>query len=306
MKKYNALVLLTILTWAFVFLLYDDSFADFRRGPRTSLSATGESGGFPQYDPAESSGSLLGWWDASDSDSITGTTSVTQWDDKSGNDNHLTILDANNGPDSTTVTQNGLSTLDFDHTNTEYISNNAFVATASSWTLVVVARLNSDTGVMLSSRSNVAGTGGSGTRWDWRAAAGNRQLRFYPNSAEATQGTTADDTIWHIHTIATQEGGSGFTRTWIDGVVEDGGSSVYPNVMTDMNVGVFNDETLPADMTIGELIIYDEIISDEARRSLESHLQNKWNTAAINNGEGYLNEDGGWFLSEDGFRYLIE
>lgn len=298
----TALLTLFILAW-----LYSDAFAHFRRGTRSILyGANGGTGAQTTLETPQTVSGLLGWWDASDTDTITGTSEVTAWDDKSGNDNHLTILDANNGPESGLVTQNSLNTIDFDHANTEYLSNNSTSSTADDWTMIWVARINSDTGIPISSRSSLAGTGGSGTRWDWRVAGNNRQLRFAVNSAQVTSSSNADDTSWHIHTVTMTEAGSGDSRTWIDGVIESAGDAIIPNDFADINVGVWHDETLPANATIGEIIVYDSRIDDTDRRTVEAYLQAKWNTAAISYGDGPLTESGGWILKEDGDKILLE
>lgn len=299
MKRYGGFFLAAVLVWAPVAFLYTDAFGDFRRGSRYTLMSS-ETIGVP-----ETISGLLAWYDASDGSTVAGTTSVTQWNDKSPNSNNLTILDANNGPDHTAVDQNSKDCMDFDHTNTEYLSNNALSSAPASWTMFVVAKANSANGIPLSSRSSVAGTGGSGTRWDWRLQGSGDQWRIAVNSAELTASvTTLDTTAFHLHVAVLPSAGA--ARTWLDAVVETDAESYIPNPLTDLNVGIWHDETLPADVTICEVIFYANAVSDDDRRTLEDYLQAKWNTAAIDRGEGYLNEDGGWFLAEDGFRYLIE
>lgn len=53
------------------------------------------------------------WLDASDADTVTGTSSVTQWNDKSGNDRHFYQSDATRQPRYGFTTQNGLNTMHF-------------------------------------------------------------------------------------------------------------------------------------------------------------------------------------------------
>ena len=54
------------------------------------------------------------WLDASDSSTIThSSNAVSQWNDKSGNNNHATQATSSNKPSTNTSSQNGLNVLDF-------------------------------------------------------------------------------------------------------------------------------------------------------------------------------------------------
>jgi hypothetical protein len=68
--------------------------------------------------------STVGWWDASDSSTVTTSgTVVTQWRDKSGNSLHLAPVSGSTGPATNTITQNSLNVLDFDG---DCLENNTF------------------------------------------------------------------------------------------------------------------------------------------------------------------------------------
>ena len=69
------------------------------------------------------------WLDASDETTITESGgAVSQWDDKSGNDNDLTQATSAKQPTSGTRTLNGLNVLDFDGSD-----DAMFAATAGDW-----------------------------------------------------------------------------------------------------------------------------------------------------------------------------
>ena len=54
------------------------------------------------------------WLDASDDSTIThSSNAVSQWNDKSGNNNHATQGTSSNKPSTNTSSQNGLNVLDF-------------------------------------------------------------------------------------------------------------------------------------------------------------------------------------------------
>lgn len=60
----------------------------------------------------------LGWWDASDTSTITSSSgSVSEWRDKSGNGFNMAQATQANQPTTGTRTQNGLNVLDFDGTD---------------------------------------------------------------------------------------------------------------------------------------------------------------------------------------------
>ena len=61
--------------------------------------------------------SLIGWWDASDSDTVKQTTTsgrVKTWQDKSGNSNDMTVAGSANEPVTDATTINGLNTINFE------------------------------------------------------------------------------------------------------------------------------------------------------------------------------------------------
>jgi hypothetical protein len=84
-------------------------------------------GGIP-WTPAEIT--TLGWWDASDTDSITDDTgSVSQINDLSGNNEHMTQATGSAQPTTNSRTITGLNVLD--HDGSDHMSNASFPAPAS-------------------------------------------------------------------------------------------------------------------------------------------------------------------------------
>ena len=82
------------------------------------------------------------WLDASDSSTIEENGGkVSQWDDKSGNNNHLTQATDANQPTTGTRSQNGLNVLDF---NGDYLTK--VFAVAQPYTVFAVAKSDAPTG----------------------------------------------------------------------------------------------------------------------------------------------------------------
>ena len=80
--------------------------------------------GAPTWQPTDLSG-LIGWWDASDASTVLQTTTtgrVQQWNDKSGNDNHLSQGTPANEPVTGTTTINSLNTIEFGNGAAHYLS----------------------------------------------------------------------------------------------------------------------------------------------------------------------------------------
>jgi len=64
------------------------------------------------------------WLDASDASTITESGgSVSQWDDKSGEDNHVSQATGSKQPTTGSRTQNGLNVLDFDNASGDTLRN---------------------------------------------------------------------------------------------------------------------------------------------------------------------------------------
>ena len=101
------------------------------------------------WQPSDEPDALVAWWDASDSNTITITTGVSQWDDKSGNLRHLTQNTAVNQPMYLTNAINGYPVLMFTNTASYYIQNTNtfhvgmifFVATANTNSTASLATL---------------------------------------------------------------------------------------------------------------------------------------------------------------------
>ena len=74
---------------------------------------------------------LKAWYDAADTATITGGSSVSQWNDKSGNAYHLSQSTSTKRPSSGTRTLNSKNVIDFDGTN-DVLS----ASTASDWTFM--------------------------------------------------------------------------------------------------------------------------------------------------------------------------
>lgn len=112
------------------------------------------------------------WYDASDTDTITdaGSGAVSQWDDKSGNAEHLTQGTGSNRPTTGTRTQNSLNVLDF--TNDRLV-NSSIAAVTQPYT-VYLAYAHDSTGTQyVIDGTTSGGRAGLLISTTWQTFAGN-------------------------------------------------------------------------------------------------------------------------------------
>lgn len=104
------------------------------------------SGGITPLDIA-SGGNLAAWWDMSQTATITATGSViSQVDDLSGNDNHLVVDAAFNGPDTGTATLNGKNVARCDPSNSEGFITTAAIEAATNDNVLFMGVIRYHTG----------------------------------------------------------------------------------------------------------------------------------------------------------------
>lgn len=171
---------------------------------------------------------LVGWWDASDLDSLTvdGSGYVSQWNDLSGAGRHLTQGTGDKQPRSGTRTQNGRNVLDL---NNDWLERASFtLAQPFTWFLTLNRDYPTPDGwdrfTSSSGWNCVVGCYGSDTNWTWTAD-GIKGIRGGVQSTAPTVLTVvangASTTLLKDGaTIASGDGGStGFSGSlWIGGI----------------------------------------------------------------------------------------
>jgi hypothetical protein len=94
------------------------------------------------WDPLALGATLAGWWDASDSSTITIATGVSQWNDKSGNSRTMSQATTADQPALISAELNGLNVLRCDGTGDRL----ATASTVTIRTLVVLSKWTNTTG----------------------------------------------------------------------------------------------------------------------------------------------------------------
>ncbi|HOO82205.1 MAG TPA: hypothetical protein PK513_06860 [Alphaproteobacteria bacterium] len=214
------------------------------------------------------------WFDASDVSTITQSAgAVSQWDDKSGNNYHVTQGTATNQPTTGTRTLNSLNVLDFDGTDRLLASVSDYPETA---TVLIVGEVDT-LGTSGFSRSLFSIDGAA----DYQEEAGNStQYLFQINSTQHTnikQGTTdligSPHIFQYVHDLDTNS-----AAVYVDGVA--GGSANNYNTAysatQSLQVGANRAQNTPHIGGISEIIIYDKVLTAQENTDVLDYLTNKW------------------------------
>jgi hypothetical protein len=220
-----------------------------------------------EWGPVDVAG-LVGWWDASDTSTITGTNPVTAWADKSGGGNTFV---AGTGPVSGTRTQAGLNVLDFNGT-TQYLTNSQTLS--QPWTVCAV--VENDDGADGNAQVFWGSlTEGTIVQFGKAAAGGANAFPQIHAGSNVNASTTADLNAHYVTGIF--DNTSSVVRR--DGTSVGSGTVGTNNIGTGMNVGRRSSSTpLYWDGAIAELLIYNSALGTTDRQTVEAYLNTKWMT----------------------------
>jgi hypothetical protein len=243
---------------------------------------------YDPFEPTDIAGCKL-WLDAADTASISVSGSaVTQWNDKSGNAYHFTQGTSANRPSSGTRTQNGKNVIDFDGTNdllTTTAAKSAFnFLHSSTSTIFQVYKLDTT----VATQGIMGAQGGSpsqigyvqfnvGTTEYLSAGAGSG---VYVYQITQTIGTTARyNTLKSDPANATA---ANRALVSLNGAAFTGGNTansaaVSSDSTSTLSVGdAGTSGGVPLDGFIGEIIIYNSILSAGNITSVQNYLAEKW------------------------------
>jgi hypothetical protein len=223
---------------------------------------------------------LIFWYDANDLASFTLVGSdVSQWNDRSGNGNHLQQTTSGFRPQRT-GTLNGRSTVNFDGTD-NYMNSvgNVLLPGDQSFYIVVEPDTNS-TLIIFEHSANWNSFSGqiflvnSSTQWQSgiRRAAGTADAK---NFTTRTAGA-------HLISVV-MDGTHAGHSAWQDGAALTGATASSQNdnegtgtANTGLYVGSRNGASLFFDGKIAEFIMYDATHNTTDRQTIETYLLDKW------------------------------
>jgi len=225
--------------------------------------------------------SLVLWLDANTVSATNGST-VTSWNDESGNNYNLT---AGNGATYNTNVQNGYPAFNFDG-STDYFER-AYEADLNPSALTIFTADNvtssSNYKAILSNRDDPAGTEASG--FILYATPTDNYWQFWngsvANSWEITNSGTSTAGSWAGQTSEYQSGTDG-KKIYVNGEQKAQNThTLNNNTSNPIRVGAGKNESATPDYYyqgyIGEIIMYDVVINDAQRIIIQNYLAAKYN-----------------------------
>lgn len=235
---------------------------------------------YANFSPLSISG-LVGWWDASDTATITASSgSVSQLDDKSGNGYHLTQATGVKQPTTGTRTINSLNALDFVSASSPSLKRTGISSVGgNAHTFFAVARADSAGAVPYMRVLTLNTTGGN----DYDNATSisailrtntNAEFCSYYNNAQRQTVAGADDAA---HIVAVVRNGDTITG-WVDGGSGTSATGLGTTALAINQIwmGNYPIENAGWDGIIGEVIWYNSALGTTDRESVRDYLNSKW------------------------------
>lgn len=204
------------------------------------------------------------WYDAADLGTITHSGgAISQWDDKSGNDYHVTQSTGSKQPDTGTRTIGGKNVIEFN--GGQVLANNAFAMSSALITMFGVLASDTADGVRVISIQN----SGSVEMYPW--GAGCRS----PEQATISIGLNTDINLYSFVKSAADD-----HELWNNGTsVGTDSTTTTTFTSSDIIIGALNDGSPPTSAFNGrlaEFIVIDSAISTSNRQKVEGYLAWKW------------------------------
>lgn len=246
------------------------------------ISSTVTTMGSTNYAWTPSDLTTIGWYDPSDSSTITESGgAVSQLDDKSGNSNDVIQATGAKQPVTGTRTLNGLNVLDCD--GGDFLWNSSFAIGANNVAVYAVGEIDviDDNNDAVFSMDRIAAEGG-----DFQLEASNfDQVNFYGRLngtdvaninpyADAKHGPSIYEVVWDYDTTAE-------VNVYIDGIVNPDGPKTPSSAMASpVKFYIFTNRAASQepDGAFGEVVVTTDV-SDATRQLVEGYLAWKWSGA---------------------------
>jgi hypothetical protein len=236
------------------------------------------------------------WMDAADSTTITGSSPVTQWNDKSGNGYNFT---ASAGPVLATASQNGLNTLTFTAASSQFLSNTSTTRFMELYSLSIFAAFKySDTtsagyvfakSLYGSANGRILFGRDAGTPATFNAGI-TTTANAYSTYSDAYTANT-----WRVYGFVADRS-AGTVKAYQNGSNNASGTftvDTTTNLTTSyaMAIGAYNNSSgtlaspqagLYFNGSIGEILVYSTALTNQQRQQVEGYLSRKWNIPLSN------------------------
>lgn len=221
------------------------------------------------------------WLDMSDISTANMASSgglVSKVINKVGNGNNVQQTTSSSQPKNNTRTQNGLPVLEFAHdgTQNDFMVFDSNIAVNVPFTVFVVAALDATNNQSILSRQTAATAGQFALVKNGGFAI--FQSYAFGSSGNVTGTVKSFTTNPVIHTVTLDEGAPLKYQLNNDTIATDGiNLSGYNNsILTSLNLGSSPGGINPMDGWIGEVIIYNAVLTTSEITQINQYLSNKW------------------------------
>ncbi|PXA04418.1 hypothetical protein DDZ13_07760 [Coraliomargarita sinensis] len=242
-------------------------------GTNQTVSLDGASGPWTPTDITTTA-----WYDASDASTIIESAGlVSQWNDKSGNANHMKQASASSQPVTGARSINGLNVMDFDGADALQEDSNAFGATIDdAFVFMVVQRDRAQ-----EEREDFFELNPDWYLQTWVWDNPDAMFRFYSNGTAVSlrnyvPNTSGVTTLLGAYDSTTED----IKQLWVNGVNEAEGVSAGVTTTTSGVMIGAGGTTDDFDGAVAEFITIGSTVSAETRQKIEGYLAHKWGFAA--------------------------
>ncbi|XLQ20559.1 MAG: DUF2341 domain-containing protein [Candidatus Moraniibacteriota bacterium] len=242
-----------------------------------TIAATSTATFYIYYNPGINLGAYnpILWLDAADTSTITTTgTSVTNWDDKSGNANHVDQSNAGSQP--TLTTDGGNQVIEFNGSYMEdgsglWVSGTTYTDT---YTFVAFKNLVLPEDGTLFNETIQAG------QYEGRAPnVTNVEFQANTNGGGALSGAYGGDTTtYHVLRFEAHDGGDRIIARDGTTIVSDTNGDSFRGRGRTFNVGSQAGGGRPQSMSLGEMLVFDGNLTTIEVAEIENYLVEKWET----------------------------
>jgi len=221
------------------------------------------------FNPKSIAGLQL-WLDAADSSTISTSTGVSEWRDKSATGSKWAQATGNDQPATGTATMNGKNVLVFDGSN-DSLSASTPISTSMPLTMFVVQRI-------ISSRTfGMTYTSGTSGDFDIRQDGSTGAIQVVATAATVTAASATTDRTGFNDVLSLVFPSTGSNSIFLNGnALSLGAGNFTRPVLTGTHYIGRRSDGFYANIRVAEILAYSTLLTDTQRKTVESYLGKKW------------------------------
>lgn len=233
--------------------------------------------GSSDFQPTQLEGNTL-WLDASDTSTITDSSgSVSAWADKSGNGNNATQGTGSAQPTTGLNTANGKNAIFFDGNDTLEVGSGVYSIPSDESTLFIVSRATDTTAQRRLFVMTNGGTARYKMAYETKAgAASDTEVVFQVDSNLDPLGAQASGASADYQVLTGSFNGTDTTTIAINDGTEVSDTNGVAFTATNCFIGSQTGSAVFLIGDIGEIIVYNRLLSTAEQNLVKSYLTNKW------------------------------